>query len=98
VALLYDQHPVLGGAEVELTHESGRAEFVGAQLLEPGHDPAASGDGDQLDFGSADPPAMRQDASKNFPANFSPIYKYLRQSKNTIFVFVKNGSFKNIEK
>ena len=55
VALLDDQHSVLGRSEVDLANQTGLAQLVGAQLLEPGDDAAAGGDGDQLDLGSTDP-------------------------------------------
>lgn len=55
MALLDDQHPILGRSEVNLTNQASLAQLVRAQLLEPGDDAAAGGDGDQLDFGTADP-------------------------------------------
>ena len=55
VALLDDQHSVLGRSEVDLANQTGLAQLVGAQLLEPGDDAAAGGDGDQLDLGTANP-------------------------------------------
>uniref|UniRef100_A0A6B0VAH4 Secreted protein n=1 Tax=Ixodes ricinus TaxID=34613 RepID=A0A6B0VAH4_IXORI len=54
-ALLDDQHAVLGGAERELPHHARRAQLVRTQLAEAGHDAAARGNGDQLDFWSPDP-------------------------------------------
>ena len=54
-ALLNDQHSILGRSEVDLANQTGLAKLVGAQLLEPGDDAAAGGDGDQLDLGTANP-------------------------------------------
>ncbi len=58
MALLDDEHAILGRAEVQLADQTGIAQLVGAQLLEPGHDSAASSDGDQLDFGASNPPNL----------------------------------------
>ena len=56
MALLDDEHAILGRAEVQLADQTGVAQLVGAQLLEPGNDSAASSDGDQFDFGASNPP------------------------------------------
>jgi hypothetical protein len=45
----------LGGAEGELPDEASGAQLIGAQLLEAGYDPTASGDSDQLDLRAAHP-------------------------------------------
>jgi hypothetical protein len=45
----------LGGAEGELPDEAGRAQLIGAELLEAGNDPTPSGDGNQLDLRPAHP-------------------------------------------
>lgn len=47
---------VLGGTERELLDQASRAQFLGAQLFETRHDASSSGDGDQFDFRTADPP------------------------------------------
>ncbi len=60
MTLLDDEHTVLGGAEVQLANQTGVAQLVGAQLLEPGHDSAASSNGDQFDFGASNPPKVYQ--------------------------------------
>jgi hypothetical protein len=52
----------LGGAEGELPDEASGAQLVGAQLLEAGHDPTASGDGNQLDLWAAHPSRRKENA------------------------------------
>ncbi len=54
--------PHLGSAEGELPDETGRAQLVGAELLEAGHDPTASRDSDQLDLRAAHPSRKKENA------------------------------------
>ncbi len=56
ISVDHTHYRYLGGAEAEFADESGGPELVRAQLLEAGHDPAARGDGDQLDLWAAHPP------------------------------------------
>ncbi len=56
--------PYLGGAEGELPDEASRAQLIGAELLEAGHDPSASGDGNQLDLRPAHPSRRKENAYK----------------------------------
>lgn len=48
LALLNDQHAVLGGAEADLLHQTGGAEFLGRQLAETRNDTPSSGYGNEL--------------------------------------------------
>ncbi len=52
----------LGGAECELPDETSRAQLIGAELLETGHDPTARGDGNQFDLRAAHPSRRKDNA------------------------------------
>ncbi len=52
----------LGGAESELPDEASRAQLIGAELLEAGHDPTARRDSDQLDLWAAHPSRRKGNA------------------------------------
>jgi hypothetical protein len=52
----------LGGAEGELPDEAGRAQLIGAELLEAGHDPTARRDGNQFDLRAAHPSRRKENA------------------------------------
>ena len=49
MAVLDDQHLVLGGAEGQLLDDAGMTQFLWGQLAESGHDAASGGDGDELE-------------------------------------------------
>jgi len=55
LALLNDEHVVLGRAERQLPDSASAAELLGSQLTESGHNAAAGSDGDQFDLGTSDP-------------------------------------------
>ena len=55
LALLDDEHVVLGGAEVDFAHDTRVAQLVSGELAEAGHDATARGYGDELDLGTAHP-------------------------------------------
>ena len=55
LALLDHEHPVFGRAERHLANHPGGTQLVRGELLEAGNDPAAGGDCNELDLGTADP-------------------------------------------
>lgn len=55
-ALLNHQHLLSCCAEAHLAHDTCRAKLGCAEVLEARHNPAVGGNGDELDFGTSNPP------------------------------------------